>query len=171
MQMWLTVCICVVTCLINMFVAKQCEKICLYFHNGIHIETKNISCIFMCIRFRCIYDIHMFDVQVWCVCVWILAKLGKFRFLQNSFHILQKYYVFCFTFDEVTVRVTEQTCTVYLLVWLNCDSYNAWYPGISLFDACLLMVPPTWLCQVLKCLATSVLQWSFLDIPRAFKHV
>ena len=65
MQMWLTVCICVVTCLINMFVAKQCEKICVYFSQGHSHRDKNrtvSTC--MHIRFRCVYDIHMFDVHV-----------------------------------------------------------------------------------------------------------
>ena len=84
---------------------------------GIHIETKSYSnvytCTYMCIRIRWNYDIPMFDPQVWCVCVCVCVsvctKLGKFRFLRASFLILQKYYAFCSTFDEVTV--TEQSHT------------------------------------------------------------
>ena len=83
-----------------------------------------------------------------CVCVSVCTKLAKFRFLRTSFLILQKYYAFCSTFDEVTV--TEQSRT-YLFILFELWLITCMVSRHQFVDACLLTVPPTWLCQVLKC--------------------
>lgn len=103
------------------------------------------------------YQMELWYTHVWsasvvcvcvCVCVSVCTKLGKFKFLRTSFLILQKYYAFCSTFDEVTV--TEQSRT-YLFILFELWLITCMVSRHQFVDACLLTVPPTWLCQVLKC--------------------
>ena len=68
------------------------------FHKGIHIETKIVLYLHACIYVLDAFMIYTCLMSTCDVCVCPFApKLGKFRFLRNSFHILQKYYVFCST--------------------------------------------------------------------------